>query len=118
MFSSGYTKQEDMDAEPQPHIKGSTASTTSTREEVRIYRPLGSIMADFQETQAILVATVQVATPVYFNANALVRALDTFGEAIANLDVIRRPTFDGIMPVLLGQFICSGLIGTGGTPLS
>lgn len=62
-------------------------------------------MADFQETQAILVATVQVATLVYFNANAFVGAVETFSEAIANLDVIRRLAFDGIIPVLLGQVV-------------
>ncbi|KAJ3569246.1 hypothetical protein NPX13_g6149 [Xylaria arbuscula] len=62
-----------------------------------------SIMADFQETQAILVATVQVSTLVYFNANTLVGTVDTFGGVIANLDVIQQLAFDGMMPVLLGQ---------------
>ncbi|KAI1421742.1 hypothetical protein F5Y12DRAFT_718121 [Xylaria sp. FL1777] len=97
---SEHAEQEDVG--PQPQAKDNTKSTST---KIPIYRPIGSIMADFQETQAILVATVQVATLVYFNTNALVEAVDTFSEAIANQDVIRRLSFDGVIPVLLGQIV-------------
>ncbi|KAI2602744.1 hypothetical protein GGR54DRAFT_487701 [Hypoxylon sp. NC1633] len=82
-----------------------TQTGSPSREKVSLFAPIKSTMVEFQETQCIFVATIQIAALAFFNPTTLADKANTYGEAVSNTDVINRLAFDGMFPVLIGQVV-------------